>query len=175
MRGLVRRTDRGAINHGQEMLVDEHPFRQDASLIGSVQFAGEARPEIAVEIPALDPPDCVQIDRDPLMRDRAPGTVQLLMPIIDSRNIGRLERDAVEGENGHELPIIKRNHVVIHMARIGQILRRIPFELDRRFRLKHAQSLSASRQQPAEVNSWTHPKQLCSARRLSFGHRGTGF
>ena len=175
MRGLVRRTDRGAINHGQEMLVDEHPFRQDAGLIGCVQLAGEARPEITVEIAALDPPDSVQIDRDPLMRDRAPGTVQLLMPVIDGRNVSRLERYSVEGENGHELPIIKRNHVVIHMARIGQILRRIPFELDRGLRLKHAQSPSSSRLQPAAANSWTRPKSLCWARRLSFGRRGTGF
>ena len=30
MGGLVRRADSGAINDGQEMLVDEHAFRQDA-------------------------------------------------------------------------------------------------------------------------------------------------
>src|SRR3546814_20321448 len=62
---------------------DLHALCKDARPVGRVQPAGEIRLEIAVGIAALDPPYRMQIDRDPIMRDRAPGAVQLLMPVVD--------------------------------------------------------------------------------------------
>ena len=79
------------------------------------------------------------------MCDSAPSGIQLLVPIVDGGHISRLERDPVERENGHIFAVVERDDVVIHMARVGQIQRRVALQLDRGLALKHDQILSASR------------------------------
>ena len=75
--------------------------------------------------------------RHSFMGDGSPGRIQLLMPIVDRGNVGRLECDAVECENGHIFAVVEGDDVVRHMARKGQKLSRIAFDLDRGLALKH--------------------------------------
>src|SRR3546814_16788683 len=64
--------------------------------------------------------------------------------------------------------------MIVHMARVGQILRRIALELDGSLGLKHAQSPSASRPPPAAEKSSSRPTRPCSERTPSSIRTETG-
>ncbi len=63
-------------------------------------------------------PDC-----EAIVRDIAQGAVQFLVPVVEMHGIGCFEGETVKLEHHHEIAAVERNHVVVDMARIGQVAR----------------------------------------------------